>query len=142
MCDLRANESVPAILVVDDDEISRHLVIKYLDKLNLRNPVVEAKDGDEACAVLSNADLAPVLVLLDQNMPGRNGLEVIKWMRDHPRFADLPVVMLTATSTLAEVADAYSLGVSAYLVKPVGFGALSDVLRQFGLPWLLLPAGT
>lgn len=128
------------VLVADDDEIARELVVRYFAKLNLRNRVVLACDGDEAVRILSAEGLRPVLVLLDQEMPGRSGLEVLRWLRDDARVAAVPVVMLTGSAALHEVDEAYALGVSCYLVKPVGFAALEDVLRQLSLPWALVPS--
>ena len=127
------------VVVVDDDELARMLVTRYLAKLGLRNPVVQAADGDEGVQKLSDETLRPVLVLLDMRMPGRSGLEVLRWIRGTPRLASTPVVMLTGSAELEEVDEAYALGIASYLVKPVGFAALQDVLRQADLPWAILP---
>lgn len=127
-----------AILVADDDDVARELVVRYLDKLCLANPVVTAHDGNEVVDLLSGG-LLPVLVMLDLDMPGRSGVEVLTWMRGRPALASVPVVMLTANGDLDNVDDAYALGVSSYLVKPVGFSAIADVLRGLALPWALVP---
>lgn len=129
------------IIVVDDDEMSRELVVRYLDKLNLQNPVLTAGDGDEVVQLLSAPDMCPALVLLDLELPGRHGLDVLVWIRKE--FGDdVPVVMLTGSAQLDDVDRAYALGIASYLVKPVGFSALSDVLRQLSLPWQLLPSSS
>lgn len=128
-----------AVVVIDDDELARVLVARYLAKLGLRNPVVQAADGDEGVRLLSDERLRPVLVLLDIRMPGRSGLEVLRWIRSTPRLDGTPVIMLTGSAELDEVDEAYELGLSSYLVKPVGFAALADVLRQADLPWAILP---
>lgn len=129
-----------AIVVVDDDAVSRELVVQYLSKMNLRNPVVQATDGEKACAILSAGDIEPVFVLLDMNMPGRSGLDVLGWLREESPFSDVPVVMLTGSAELDEVDAAYRLGIASYLVKPVGFGALQDVVARLGMPWMILPS--
>ena len=128
-----------AIVLVDDDSVSRELVVQYLEKLNVHNRVVQAEDGEVACTVLSDQAVEPVLVLLDMNMPKRSGLEVLRWLREESRFPDLPVVMLTGSAELEEVDAAYQFGIASYLVKPVGFGALQDVIFRLGLPWMILP---
>lgn len=130
------------IVVVDDDELARALVVRHLHKLGLRNPVVEAIDGDMACEVLAGLQPQPVLMLLDLEMPGRSGLEVLEWVRGERSLAELPVVMLTGSAELGEIDSAYGLGIVSYLVKPVGYGALDDVLRRVGLPWAILPRVT
>ncbi|MFP5328371.1 MAG: response regulator [Acidimicrobiia bacterium] len=127
------------IVVIDDDELARALVVQHLRKLHLRNPVIEAVDGEHAYEVLRSLDTAPALVLLDVHMPHRSGLELLEWMRSEPRFADVPVVMLTVSSALDEVDTSYELGVISYLVKPVGYRALDDVLRGGDVPWVLVP---
>lgn len=140
----RSAENVPwPVVVADDDELARALVIQYLRRLHLQNPVREAVDGDQVCRLLSDPLLPPpCLLLLDLHMPGRSGLDVLRWLRNVSRLRRLPVVMLTGSAELAEVDEAYELGIVSYLVKPVGFGALQDVLQQLGLPWAFLPQST
>ena len=127
------------VLVVDDDAAARKLVIRFLEKLRLRNPLVEAVDGEDAIAKLSEEANHPVLVLLDMQMPGRSGIEVLRWMRDQPRLRDVPVVVLSGFAELDDMDGMYALGIVSYLVKPVGFPALGDLLRQVDLPWMLMP---
>lgn len=126
-------------MVVDDDELARALVVLHLRKLGLCNPVVEAVDGNAACEVLSALESRPALMLLDLEMPGRSGLDVLRWVRGLDSLADLPVLMLTGSAELSDIDAAYELGIASYLVKPVGFGALDDVVRRLRLPWALVP---
>jgi CheY-like chemotaxis protein len=130
------------ILIVDDDDTSRLLIEASLSALRLANPAVMACDGDDAVRQLqpclrSEAPV-PVLVMLDGQMPGRSGLEVLRWMREQPALRDVPVIMLTAMSDVDSIQDAYSSGAASYLVKPVAFGALADVIRGLQRPWALL----
>ncbi len=71
-------------------------------------------------------------------MPGRSGLEVLRWMRQQPALRDVPAIMLTGMSDVDSIHDAYSSGAASYLVKPVAFGALADVIRGLQRPWALL----
>lgn len=130
--------SAPPIVVVDDEAVARELITRYLRKLGLRNPVLEAADVDSAIEILRTTPL-PALVLLDVVMPGRSGLELLEWLRAHAELRSTPVLMLTVSAELEEVDRAYALGISAYLVKPVGYAALEDVIRHLGGSWLLLP---
>lgn len=126
------------MVVADDDELARELVVRYLCKLNLRNRVLQAADGAAAAAELAALGVAPCLVLLDLEMPVSSGLDVLRWLRTESAFPHVPVVMLTASATLDDIDEAYRLGIASYLVKPVGFAALQDVLRELALPWALL----
>lgn len=129
--------AVPSILVAEDDPASLALIVRFLERLGLRNPVVGVTDGDEAVDRLARMDPPPVVTLLDIAMPGRCGIEVLAWVRAQPRLADLTVVLLTGVVDAAEVDEAHRLGAASYLVKPVGYQALGDVLANLGLPWSL-----
>ncbi|MDP3973089.1 MAG: EAL domain-containing protein [Candidatus Nanopelagicales bacterium] len=129
------------ILVVDDDRVVRLWITTQLTALRLVNPVIEAADGDEAFRILSDPNLHPALILLDIRMPGRDGLQLLRWLRKDSSHSDVAVVMLTITAEVNEVDEAYSLGISSYLVKPVNAGALEQAIRETGLPWLLVPDG-
>lgn len=130
------------IVIVDDDDASRILIEASLSALRLANPVVMACDGDDAVLQLQpclrNEALVPALVMLDGQMPGRSGLEVLRWIREQPALLDVPVIMLTAMSDVDSIQDAYGSGAASYLVKPVAFEALADVIRGLQRPWVLL----
>lgn len=128
----------PPVVVVDDDGAARLLVIRALEKMQLRNPIHVAEDGQGAVELLDALEVGPALVVLDLLLPHRSGLEVLAWTRQHPRLACVPVVVLSGSSELAHVDRAYALGVSAYLVKPVGFGAIQDAVLRLEAPWMLL----
>jgi CheY-like chemotaxis protein len=138
--------SAPAILVAEDDAQHRLLIRAALAAAKLANPVQLVTDGDAAIAYLAgggtnaNRDQSlPVLVLLDLHMPGASGLEVLAWLRAQPgRLGQLPTVLLTASDDEADIDGAFAAGATSYLVKPVGFDALLDVVRTLGLPWMLL----
>lgn len=132
------SDAAPPVVVVDDDELARELVARLLQKLALVNPLVFAEDGDRAVDLLSTGPM-PALVLLDLDMPRRSGLEVLAWLRSDARLRRIPVIMLTGSAELEEVDRAYELGITSYLVKPVGFSALRDVMRDLAAPWVLLP---
>jgi CheY-like chemotaxis protein len=136
--------SLPPLLVAEDDSQSRAVFLRLLAKLGIANPVEFAEDGQEAidhlAAVAAGSQSAPVLIVLDLNMPRRSGLEVLRWLRERRVFGSIPVVMLTGSAEMSDVTESHELGVASYLVKPVGFGALSDVIRRLDLRWGLLPA--
>lgn len=139
--------SAPAILVAEDDAQHRLLIGAALAAAKLDNPVHLVSDGDAAIAYLAgDGDYAnrhrhplPVLVLLDVHMPGASGLEVLAWLRAQPgNLGQIPTVVLTASDDEADIDGAFAAGATSYLVKPVGFDALLDVVRGLGLRWMLL----
>lgn len=134
--------SAAPILIVDDDLVAVRLIEACLDRMHLRNPRVLAHDGtaavDQLERCLSGQDPVPALVLLDGHLPGCSGLAVLQWMQRQPLLADVPVVMLTADSGVDSIRDAYAGGAASYLVKPVGYKALGDVLRGLNAPWMLV----
>lgn len=134
--------ALPPIIVADDEEDVLRLFPRFLAKLRLMNPLVLARDGEEVLSyldgVVRSEALRPALVLLDLHMPRKSGLEVLRAIRSDPDLEDLPVVVLTGSSSMEEVQECHALGVASYLVKPVGFAALNDVLREVATSWALL----
>lgn len=131
------HSDLPPVLVAEDDALACSLIQEFLKRLRLQNPVVAATDGDEAVGFLERLDPPPVLAVLDVRMPGRSGIEVLRWVREQPRLRSLPVILLTGAAEKEEVSEAHRLGVGSYLVKPVAYEALGEVLRDLGLPWSL-----
>lgn len=129
----------PPILVAEDDESAVELIARFLQAMWLVNPIVAVGRGDDAIRALEDAEPPPALALLDIHMPGASGLEVLRWMRNRPAYQNLPVIILTGSADLCAVNESHGLGVVHFLVKPVGFDALDDVLRRVELPWALLP---
>lgn len=138
------------ILLVEDNPTDNLLTKKALHAAKLLNPVMEVADGEIAMAYLSgeppydnrkNYPL-PVLVLLDLQLPGKSGLEVLAWVRQQLHFKDLPVIVLTGSKHITDVNRAYDLGINAYLVKPVSFDALLKSMKYINQYWVILNKNT
>jgi DNA-binding response OmpR family regulator len=99
------------VLVVADEAIVRDVVVRYLERDGYRT--LEAADGDEAVRLL--AEEAPALVVLDVMLPGRDGLDVCRWIRAR---SDLPIIMLTARGEEADRIVGLELGADDYVTKP------------------------
>jgi len=131
------------ILLVEDSAVAVEMVRQSLRDGGLVNRVDVVANGDEAHRYLSvAADAAshryrPVLVLLDVNLPGPSGIEVLEWMRSQRALEDVPVVVMSASSAVDPIEDAHRLGAEAFLVKPVAYDALMDVITRLRLPWAL-----
>jgi two-component system cell cycle response regulator DivK len=122
--------SVKRILVADDKASSRELVRSILE--NLGYEVREAEDGIKALETIRNDP--PDLVLLDFQMPGLTGHEVLSRIRDDARFTSLPVVALTASAMAGDRDKALAAGFTGYLAKPVSLTALRSEIRRLLQP--------
>jgi CheY-like chemotaxis protein len=134
------------VLLVEDDPDDVVLTQRAFKKASVANPLHVVTDGEEAVAYLSGqgrfADRAehplPMLLLLDLKLLRRSGLEVLEWLRAQPGLRRLPVVVLTSSKESQDVNRAYDLGVNSYLVKPVAFDSLQEMVQSLGFYWLML----
>jgi two-component system response regulator len=134
------------IMLIEDNPHDEHLTLRELNKNNIANEIVVARDGEEALDLLfGKAGAAatavgnlPEAILLDINLPKIDGLEVLRQIRCNSRTKTLPVVVLTGSSEDRDRIKAFSLGVNGYVRKPVRFGELGDAARDLGLFWLLM----
>lgn len=133
------DEGSGTILLVEDDPNDQFLIQRAFTKAKLVNPVHIAEDGDEAIAWLERVDALPALLLLDLKLPRRSGLEVLEWLRSRPApMGRTPVVVLTSSRENQDVERAYKLGANSYLVKPVDFDGLLEMIRTAGLYWTVM----
>lgn len=115
-------------LVVDDSRAMRSILSKILAKLGFE--VLQAGDGKEALATLAHESSAVELVLSDWNMPEMNGLEFVKAMRAEPRYACVPVVMVTTETHIEQMVVALEAGADEYIMKPFTAEMVEDKLRM------------
>ncbi|MGB7054528.1 MAG: response regulator [bacterium] len=132
-----------AILLVEDDHNDVLLIKRAFQKVNIANPIIVVNDGEQAVSYLAGREpyvdrALPMLVLLDLKLPRKSGHEVLEWLRQQPNLKRLPVVVLTASSESSDVNRAYDLGANSYLVKPVTFDALVEMVKTLNLYWLIL----
>lgn len=135
------NEILRPILLVEDDPFDVDLTRRAFARRKLLNPLLVARDGEEALAYLQRweaGEQPPLLVLLDLKLPRVGGLEVLRQIKAHPRFAALPVVVLTSSAQDTDIAAAYSLGANSYIVKPVDFEKFMEVAEQIEVYWCML----
>lgn len=134
------------ILLVEDDPNDALLVQRAFRKANVANILHVVKDGEEAVAYLrgqqpfANREQFPLpgMVLQDLKLPRKSGLEVLEWLREQPGLKRLPVVMLTSSKHPSDINRAYELGANSYLVKPVAFDALVEMVKTVDLYWFFL----
>lgn len=133
------------ILLVEDNPVDILLMQRVFRNGALADTVLQiVRDGDAAVFYLNGDgeynDRAryplPEIILLDLKLPRRSGHEVLEWLKNQPDLKRLPVVVLTSSRQPLDVDRAYDLGVNSYLVKPVGFAALLEMMNSFKDYWL------
>ena len=141
------NTSPPlkTILLVEDSENDIEITMEALHEYNLANQIDIVRDGAEALDYLfrrnqyaSRPDRPPVVVLLDVKLPKLSGIEVLREIRAAPRYARLPVVMVTSSREEPDLRACYEHGCNAYVVKPVDFPQFSEALKVVGCFWAVL----
>ncbi|TBR58308.1 response regulator [Mastigocladus laminosus UU774] len=133
-----------SILLVEDDPNDIFLIERAFRRANLHHPIYVVKDGDEAVMYLGGQDCyeerekypLPALILLDLKLPRRSGLEVLEWLKQQPLLKRIPVVVLTSSRENIDVDRAYDMGVNSYLIKPVAFNALQEMMQALNSYWL------
>jgi CheY-like chemotaxis protein len=132
------------ILLADDDEEDRELARDALQDSRLANQMKFVVDGQDLLDYLrhegrwagSEADAPrPGIILLDLNMPKKDGREALAEIKADESLRRIPVVVLTTSSDEADILSSYDLGVSSFITKPVTFGALVDVMRTWTQYW-------
>jgi len=126
------------VLLVEDNPIDVDLTLRAFARRKLTNPVLVARDGEEALAFLPRWEAGeprPLVILLDLKLPRVHGLEVLAQWKAHPVSRDIPVVVLTSSAEDRDIATAYQLGANSYIVKPVDFEKFLEVAGQIELYW-------
>mgnify|MGYP003381825634 CR=1 FL=1 len=122
------------ILVIDDDVELCELLVDYLGAEGFTVHVCH--DGPAGLTRLEGARYG--LVVLDVMLPGLNGFEVLRRMRECSTLKTVPVVMLTSSREERDIAQSYDLGVNAYVVKPVDFRAFVHAITELGVFWAVV----
>ncbi len=135
------NDLSRPILLVEDNPMDVDLTKRAFARRKLINPLVVARDGEEALGQLTQWEQGvpqPVVILLDLKLPKVSGLEVLRRLKSHPRFRSIPVVVLTTSSEDADVRTAYDQGANSYIIKPVNFENFLEVAAQLEVYWSVL----
>jgi two-component system response regulator len=129
------------VLLVEDNPDDVTLTQRAFQKRDGRFDLTVARDGEKALSLLfgnnGHAPFTPAFMLLDINLPKIDGLEVLRQIREHPQTHRIPVVIMTASSADEAFLESYSLGVDAYMRKPIDARQVDAALRQLKLSSLL-----
>lgn len=137
---------VAIILLVEDNPADQQLTIRAFKQGKINTHIHLANDGQEAMDYLLNQgkftskvdNPRPDLILLDINMPRKDGKQVLKEIRSNPTIKMIPVVMLTTSDQEKDILDSYNLGVNAYISKPVRINDFIDVVKKLEEFWFTL----
>ncbi|MCI0840408.1 MAG: response regulator [Chloroflexi bacterium] len=131
------------ILMADDDEDDRMFAQDALVEARLANHIDFVEDGEELMDYLrhhgkydnGNGPTRPGLILLDLNMPRKDGREALKEIKADPKLRQIPVVVLTTSKAQEDIFRTYDLGVSSFITKPVSFEGLVDIMKTLSKYW-------
>ena len=132
------------ILMADDDPDDRQLTKEAFEENHLANDLRFVEDGEELLDYLhqrgkyagENAPPLPGLILLDLNMPRKDGREALQEIKADPRLRAIRVVIMTTSKAEQDVVRSYDLSAASYITKPVTFERLVEVVRTLGKYWL------
>lgn len=130
--------SLPTIVLAEDDEDDVLLARHALAQADITNPLVCVGDGEALLAYLRGTAMTAMLVLLDLNMPRKDGREALAEIKRDERLRRIPVVVLTTSRADDDVARSYDLGVNSFVRKPPRFDDLVEAFRTIGRYWLEL----
>ena len=131
------------ILLADDDPDDRQLTRDAFGENRLANDLHCVEDGEELMDYLRrrgrysdlNGEPLPGLILLDLNMPRKDGCEALKEIKEDPILRRIPIVVLTTSKAEEDILRSYDLGVNSYVTKPVTFKSLVELVKVLGQYW-------
>jgi CheY-like chemotaxis protein len=132
------------LLIADDDQDDRYMIREALEESRVTNDIRFVVDGEELMDYLLRRGRyrdpgnspRPGLILLDLNMPKKDGREALREIRAHAELSTIPVVVLTTSKTEEDILRSHELGASAFISKPVTFEGLVESLRDIGQYWV------
>jgi two-component system, response regulator len=131
----KPQHDVQPILMVEDSEDDFEATMRAFRKANLRNPIMRAASGDEAIELLDNSKHKPGLILLDLNMPGMDGRQLLTVLKQREDTRKTPVVILTTSDDERDVDACYQLGANTYIQKPVNLDGLFAAIQRLKEYW-------
>lgn len=131
------------ILLVEDNEGDVFLTRRVFDKAKIKNSITVACDGEVAMEKLKNSrNDRPDIILLDINLPKKDGKQVLEEIKNDPELRTIPVVILTSSKAEKDILESYNLHANSYIIKPVTlekFGEVASIVENFWFGVVALP---
>ncbi|MDF5714035.1 MAG: response regulator [Rhizonema sp. NSF051] len=140
---MKGRQTTVTILMADDDDDDCMLAREALIESRLANELHIVNDGEELMDylyhrgqyTLESHSPRPGLILLDLNMPKKDGREALKEIKADPHLRKIPIVVLTTSKAEEDIYRSYDLGANSFIIKPVTFAALVEVMKTIGKYW-------
>ncbi len=138
------HKSSEPILIVEDSDDDYEATYRALKKSgNLHNPIIRCEDGEEALEYLNHQgrhadrkdNMLPALILLDLNLPGRDGKSILAEIKTNRSLNKVPIVILTTSSDSRDVEECYEHGANTLIVKPVDMGGFMQAIQSLKEYW-------
>lgn len=131
------SDALPNILLVEDNQDDYEATLRSLKKNHVLNPLHWCQSGQEALDYIFDTQNKnqPDIILLDLNMPGVDGRQVLEKLKNHPETKSIPVIILTTSNDPVDVDKCYAIGASTYIQKPVNFDGLTQAIRTMKDYW-------
>jgi len=142
------NQRSIIILMADDDDDDRLMAREALEEARCINDFRTVTNGEELLDYLNHrgkfsdpaSSPAPGLIILDLNMPKKDGREALREIKADPRLRRIPIVVLTTSKAEEDVLRTYNLGVNSFIIKPVTFEQLVETMKSLALYWFQIVA--
>jgi CheY-like chemotaxis protein len=135
-------EQSNCILIVDDDNDDQYMIRQAFATINFAENVKTVNDGVELFEYLERSGkykneitLFPKVILLDLNMPKKDGRQCLKEIKQHPKLKKIPIVIYSTSSNPDDIAFAYEYGASSYITKPYSYQELVKIMEVLKLYW-------
>lgn len=136
------------ILIADDDADDRLMTKEALEESHLKNEIRFVVDGEDLMDYLNcrgkysaeGSAPRPGIILLDLNMPKKDGREALSEIKNDPLLRQIPVIVLTTSHAEEDIFRTYDLGVNAFITKPVSFSSFAGVMKTFAEFWFEIVA--
>ncbi len=125
------------ILLLEDDVVDIMTNQRAFKQVNISNELVVQENGEQGLNYLNNCDDLPGIILLDINMPKMNGIEFLGHLKKNEAWSQIPVVVLTTSKDQNDKLETFKLGISGYMIKPVGYDDFKKMLTAIKDYWNL-----
>lgn len=109
------------VLLIEDNMIEIMKMNRTVSLLKAKHEITEAKNAEEALAILKTKENLPDIILLDLNMPKINGIEFLSILKNDPELLHIPTIILTTSDNRKDILECYRIGISGYILKPLKY---------------------